>query len=138
MRRRSWIWLALAALAGCSSEAASDGTEGAAAIAMSASGTLRINARTVDGEAPIRGDNPFDIEILRADDDVGIEGLQLTLVPWMPAMGHGTSVRPRVTEVGDGHYRADDVYLFMPGLWELRISMMGSIQDNAAPRFQIY
>jgi hypothetical protein len=135
---RRWIGLALVALAGCSSETSSDGTEGAAAIATSASGMLRINAKTVDGEAPVRGDNPFDIEILRVEDEIGIQGLQLTVTPWMPAMGHGTSVRSTVTEAGDGHYRADDVYLFMPGLWELRISIMGSIQDNAAPRFQIY
>jgi hypothetical protein len=135
---RRWIGLALVALVGCSSETSSDGTERAAAIATSASGLLRINARTVDGEAPVRGENPFDIEILRAHDEVGIEGLELTVTPWMPAMGHGTSVRSMVTEVGAGHYRADDVYLFMPGLWELRISIMGSIHDDAAPRFQIY
>jgi hypothetical protein len=134
--RSTWRLLALLALAGCASEALSDDAPGAAE-AMSTSGLLRVNAQTLDGEAPARGANPFDIEIIRVDDGAAVGGLSLTLTPWMPAMGHGTSVRSTVTEVGLGRYRADNVYFFMPGLWELRISISGSVRDDAAPRFQI-
>jgi hypothetical protein len=136
LERSTWRLLALASLTGCASEALLDGTPGAA-DATSSSGLLRVSAETLDGETPVRGANSFDIEVVRLDDGVGQEGLSLTLTPWMPAMGHGTSARPTVTEVDAGHYRADNVYLFMPGLWELRISIEGSVRDDAAPRFQI-
>src|SRR5262245_27731366 len=125
-------------LMGCASESLPEESgEEALAVATSMSGLLQVNARTLDGKAPARGANGFDLEVIQAGDDTALSGLTLTLTPWMPAMGHGTSVRPTVTEVGDGHYHADDVYLFMPGLWELRIAIDGSIQDDAAPRFQI-
>lgn len=140
MRERStWAWFAGIALLGCGSQAHSE--DGAATesemIVTSTSGLLRVSARTLDDEPPVRGANPFDIEVIRADDGAAMDGLSLTVTPWMPAMGHGTSVRPTVTAIGDGGYRADNVFLFMPGLWELRVSITGSVQDDAAPRFQI-
>lgn len=130
-----WFAAALAALLGCGADAAPPGV--AMASAASASGLLTVSARTLDGQPPTRGANPFDIEVVRADDGAPLEGLELTLTPWMPAMGHGTSARPTVSELGAGHYLAENVYLFMPGLWELRVSLTGSLTDDAAPRFQI-
>lgn len=140
--RSKWVHISFVAAflssVGCASEALpEDSGEEALAIATSMSGLLQVNARTLDGKAPARGANGFDLEIIQTGDDTALAGLTLTLTPWMPAMGHGTSVRPTVTEAGDGHYRAEDVYLFMPGLWELRISIDGTIEDDAAPRFQI-
>jgi hypothetical protein len=96
-----------------------------------------VRAETLDGEAPVRGENRFDLEIVQTDTGAAVEGLSLAVTPWMPAMGHGTSVRPSVSDVGGGHYQIDGVYLFMPGLWELRIAITGSIRDDAAPRFEI-
>jgi hypothetical protein len=107
------------------------------AVATSASGALLIEARTPDGEPPGRGVNAFDIGVVRTDTGESFDGLDLSLTPWMPAMGHGTVVRPVVAALGGGHYRADNVYLFMPGLWELRLSITGPLEDDAAPRFQI-
>ena len=105
--------------------------------AISASGMLQVQARSLDGNPPIRGRNTLAFDVSGIDGGASVEGLELTLTPWMPAMGHGTSIRPAVTDIGGGHYRADNVVLFMPGLWELRVSIAGSLQDYAAPRFEI-
>ena len=131
-----WFAVALAAaLLGCASDATS--ADVSMATATSTSGLLTVSARTLDAQPPARGANSFDIEVVRTSDGAPPDGLELTLLPWMPAMGHGTSARPIVSEVGAGHYLAENVYLFMPGLWELRVSLTGSVQDDAAPSFQI-
>jgi hypothetical protein len=125
----------LGPLLGCASDASSGDVS--MATATSASGLLTVSARTLDDQPPARGESAFDIEVVRASDASPLEGLELTLTPWMPAMGHGTSTRPIVSELGAGHYLAESVYLFMPGRWELRVSLSGSVQDDAAPSFQI-
>jgi hypothetical protein len=64
-------------------------------------------------------------------------GLSLDVLPWMPAMGHGASLKPTVMESPGGVYVVDDVDFFMAGTWELRTSFSGSLVDYAAPSFQI-
>jgi hypothetical protein len=64
-------------------------------------------------------------------------GLALTVVPWMPAHGHGTSVNPTVTETAPGTFVAMPLYLFMPGSWELRLTISGSVDDTAKAAFEI-
>jgi hypothetical protein len=85
----------------------------------------------------MRGANAFDVEVRRISDGAALDGLELTITPWMPVMGHGTSARPVVSDIGSGHYLAENIYLFMPGLWELRISLSGPLRDDAAPSFEI-
>lgn len=51
---------------------------------------------------------------------------------FMPRHGHGTSVVPVVTPMGDG-YSISPLYLFMPGLWRVTITAtVGSDTDSAA------
>src|SRR4051812_34550275 len=64
-------------------------------------------------------------------------GLALAVVPWMPAHGHGTSVNPTVMETAPGVFVATPLYLFMPGSWELRMTVSGSIDDTAKAAFEI-
>jgi hypothetical protein len=135
LERSIGLAIASASLLGCASDSLS--SDAAVATVTSASGLLTVTARTLDERPPSRGANPFDIEIARVDDGTAVEGLELTVVPWMPAMGHGASARPVVSDAGAGHYLAENVHLFMPGLWELRVSLSGPIRDDAAPRFQV-
>jgi hypothetical protein len=67
----------------------------------------------------------------------GVSGLDVTVVPWMPAHGHGTSVDPTVTETAPGTFVAAPLYLFMPGSWELRMTITGSVDDTAKAAFEI-
>jgi hypothetical protein len=52
-----------------------------------------------------------------------VDGLDLSLEPWMPTMGHGSSTTPQITPQGEGTYVASDVVLVMPGTWQLRTSL---------------
>jgi hypothetical protein len=66
-----------------------------------------------------------------------VSGLDLSVVPWMPAHGHGTSVNPTVTETAPGVFVATPLYLFMPGSWELRMTIGGTVDDTAKASFEI-
>jgi hypothetical protein len=67
-----------------------------------------------------------------------VDGLTLQVTPWMPAMGHGTSVDPTVSVQGQGIYLVQDIYFYMPGQWELRTDLLHDAStDHVAPTFQI-
>ena len=125
----------LALLAACGDSIVPATTFSAAPLlhVESLSGALLIAVHTAP-QPPQRGviAARFDIQ-----DQHGapVPGLDLKVVPWMPEHGHGASVTPIVTELGDGSYLATDVYLAMPGLWQLRLSTSGG--DSAEPSFQI-
>jgi len=59
-----------------------------------------------------------------------LDDMTLTVVPWMAAHAHGTSVVPVVTPQGGGRYVVTEVQLFMPGSWQLRID---TGTDRVAP-----
>ena len=61
----------------------------------------------------------------------------LTVVPWMPAMGHGTSSLPKVTEIAAGVYEATDVVFSMAGRWELRNHIEAPADANFTVSFTI-
>jgi len=64
------------------------------------------------------------IEIVVTDEQTKpVDGLTISLVPWMPAMGHGTSATPQIGPQGSGRYVASDVALIMPGEWQLRAAL---------------
>jgi len=49
-----------------------------------------------------------------------LEGATVRLSPWMPAHGHGSKDVDAV-ERAPGVYVAQDVWLNMPGIWDLRV-----------------
>jgi hypothetical protein len=102
----------------------------------SESGALRVAAHTLGG-APQRGTNEVELTIKSAGDGGTLDGLTIAVKPWMPAMGHGTSVVPSVTAEGTGKYLVTNLDLFMPGHWELRTTISGPVSDYAAPAFDI-
>ncbi|MFU8803046.1 MAG: FixH family protein, partial [Bradymonadaceae bacterium] len=78
---------------------------------------------------PVTGDNTLVLLVESTEHDV--EGLTITLEPWMPAHGHGSNTTPTVTEEGDGKYRVDDVVYTMPGVWQARIGIQGDdVEDT--------
>ena len=46
-----------------------------------------------------------------------------TVVPWMPDHGHGASIVPSVTGMGNGVYAVANVDLFMAGVWTVTFHM---------------
>lgn len=125
---------ALLVLTACSS-ASSGSTENFPADAYTTgatdSGKYKVEIRTSPAQPPSPGTLSVDLAVFDATTNAPVEGLGLDVVPWMPAMGHGTSVTPNVTEKGGGHYVADNVSLFMQGDWQLRLTLTKTADDHA-------
>ena len=99
------------------------------------SGGLQVEIRT-SPQPLIRGADAVQYTITDANHQPS-SGLQLQVVPWMPDMGHGSSVVPTVAEQGGGVYLVSCVDLAMPGTWQLRTTFSGPVSDSATPAFQI-
>ncbi len=81
-------------------------------------------------QPPTRG---LDSAVLTVTDPSGkpVAGLTVGLTPYMPAMGHGGSVQPTVTDKGNGVYDITNLYLYMPGEWQLIFQFSGPVTDSA-------
>ena len=99
-------------------------------------GALAIEIRTSPEQPPGRGISSVEYTITdqggRPRDD-----LELSVVPWMPAMGHGASTKPTIEAKGEGRYVVSGVSMFMPGRWELRTAISGALQDRTTLALQI-
>jgi hypothetical protein len=136
---RTWLAAAfLCIITACSGGSpASSGTFPAEAYttATSDTGALAVDVRT-SPQPPARGTNSVQLTITQVSDGTPVDGLILDVVPWMPAMGHGTST-PTVTPMGGGIYLVTEVYTYMPGVWALQTSITGAMTDYAAPQLTV-
>ncbi|RKG80210.1 hypothetical protein D7W79_08545 [Corallococcus exercitus] len=98
--------------------------------AASASGRLRVEVLSAM-PALRRGVQTFQVRVTDAGSGKPVPGVVLTVQPWMPAMGHGISEVPRVTAREPGTFEVSDADLFMPGVWELRFTLKGTVEDTA-------
>lgn len=71
---------------------------------------------------PVKGANVWRLSLTNGSGDP-VPGARVSVVPFMPDHGHGTSRQPVVTDLGGGEYQVDPVYLFMPGLWEVTVEV---------------
>ncbi len=89
---------------------------------------------SADPAPPLRGNNSWVVQVLDAQGQ-SVSGATLTVTPFMPEHGHGSSVTPTVTAGSDG-YHVTPLYLFMPGLWRVTIAATaGATSDSAAFTF---
>jgi hypothetical protein len=95
----------------------------------SASGQLRVDVRW-SPQPPSVGTAAAELAIADAS-GAPVTGLGLAGILWMPAHGHGASVQPSLTEDAPGVFIATPLHFFMPGAWELRLTMSGSFDDTA-------
>lgn len=148
-----WCSLALAPFA-CGSAPAPAGFGAQPYVTvMSQTKHFSVAVRT-DPQPPTRGDQSVEFTIADATTGAAETGLALNVVPWMPVMGHGTSVVPSVAEPSPGVYRIANVDLFMAGLWALKTTIsapadrsdsgadaapaaVGVLGDYVEPSFQI-
>jgi len=85
---------------------------------------------------PDEGDNTWSLHI--ADGEAGVEGLALTVTPWMPDHDHGTPIAAVATEAAGGDYTVAPINLWLPGLWEVTVEGSdGASTDSAAFAFCI-
>ncbi len=138
MRITKQLTLTLVALAtGCAASPASPGGEPplvAVDDVVSQGGGYDMTM-LAHGTTPTRGNQSMQL-IVTTTAGAAVDGLTIDVVPWMPAMGHGTSLVPQVTALGSGVYEVDDLDLFMAGLWQLRTTF-GQPADDAAPEVEV-
>ena len=147
MRVRSLL-LAATVLAGCSGTSSGGSNVGAAGAAGSTSttgacaddmraqsyspgmevtgakGVYRARLSAIDPAPAIKGTNAWTVEILDAS-GAPVDGATVTVKPFMPDHGHGSSIVPVVTAKTGGVYAIDSLVLFMPGLWQTTITVTG-------------
>jgi hypothetical protein len=121
------LLLATPLAAGCSSSApvssAPENFAGPPLASMpSRAGEYEVAIRTSPA-VPSQGEQSVEYTITDSASGQPASGLSLAVVPWMPAMGHGTSVVPAVAETSQGVYVATPVDWFMPGQWVLRTTI---------------
>lgn len=97
----------------------------------SGSGVLALAVRT-SPQPPVLGLDDAQFTITRADDGSPVDGLTITVTPWMPAMNHGTSIVPTVTAQGGGRYLVTNLDLYMEGYWQLRTSIAGPAPGSSS------
>ena len=143
MSRVRTLLVVLVALAlGCSS-VDPEGADGASSFPAAPlttlateAGALDLAVRTSPSQPPARGVNRVEYTVTDAS-GAPVTGLAVDVEPWMPAMGHGASVKPSFEEQGQGRYVAREVDLFMPGRWELRTTLSGPVSDRATIVFDV-
>jgi hypothetical protein len=128
-------------LAGCGSDRAEVSSpplsfSGPAAQTLtSSSGQLSIGIRW-SPDVPIKGSDAAELTFRDAAGDL-VDGLAVSMVPWMPAHGHGTSIDPIMMSSSPGVQIATPLYLFMSGEWQLRMTITGALDDSAVATAEI-
>ena len=109
-----------------------DGAEpfvaGMSATTSESGATVAITA--ADPTPPDVGDNSWTLAI--SDASGPVEGLTVTVTPWMPLHGHGlTPADYAAADEGGGAYAVAPFDLIMPGLWEFRVRLGDAGADEA-------
>ncbi len=91
-------------------------------------GRLKLVLESSDPAPPIKGNNNWVLKVLDAA-GAPVTGATLMVVPKMPDHGHGTSIVPTITPMGDA-YQIGNVNLFMAGLWEVTISVSAAMSSD--------
>ena len=107
-----------------------------------ANGQLDFKMMSVSPAPPARNDNTWIVQIDAMASGVAgapMDGLSLTVSPFMPAHQHGSPKPVVVTPTGNpGEYQLSPVFLWMPGVWQTTIqATQGSTSDSAVYTFCI-
>lgn len=93
-------------------------------VKPSKGGLYTMSLVSADESPPIIGVNTWQMQLADADGDP-LDGMNVTVKPWMPDMGHGTSVVPRFNADGSGAYTVTPLYFFMAGFWTTTFTIAG-------------
>jgi hypothetical protein len=118
-------------IAACTSSGA--GADSFPSSFMSDQGKLKIELSSQPEQPPYAGNGSLELVLTDAKTGEPVDGENITLVPFMPTMGHGTDTIPVMQAMKDGHYVFTNVNLYMPGEWQLRFQFSGPVDDSAAP-----
>ena len=110
-----------------------DGRGDTFAQAMSKSdGNITVSIVDADPAPPARYSNTWMIEVRDADGP--LTGADVSAAPDMPDHGHGAQA-VQVTPQTDGKFELKPLNLFMPGYWEIPITVTLQDQSQASVTF---
>ncbi|HMI93092.1 MAG TPA: FixH family protein [Polyangiales bacterium] len=90
----------------------------------------------LDSAAPKVGDHDAELALVDGQGD-RVSGAEVEITPFMPAHGHGAA-KVAATEIAPGRYVAEQLSLFMPGLWELRVRVVeGDAEGRLSATFEV-
>jgi hypothetical protein len=90
-----------------------------------------------DPAPPAKGMNTWQLTIKDASGAL-VDEAAITVKPFMPDHGHGTSIAATITPASAGTYTVAPVYLFMAGLWQVTFTATkGATTDSAVFSFCI-
>lgn len=72
---------------------------------------------------PVKGNNTWSVEIDDGTSGAPLDGLVVSVSPWMPDHGHGTEPVVVTPMGGSGRYSLMPVYLYMSGLWQVQFGI---------------
>jgi hypothetical protein len=101
------------------------------------SGPAGYTVTLVDAQPapPARGNNAWRIRVLKPN-RTPARGANLSVDTWMPDHGHGSPITASVTAgAAAGEYVLDPVSLFMPGTWEVTITIRSGATEVDAVTF---
>jgi protein SCO1 len=92
---------------------------------------------STSGKGLQNGVNSLDI-IVRDKSGKSAEGAEITVTPWLPAMGQGVWEKSVVTVQGAGKYHVQNIVTTLNGRWELKIDIRkGAVKDRAVFSFDV-
>ncbi|MEO7112148.1 MAG: FixH family protein [Polyangiaceae bacterium] len=128
----------LLAASACSSSSASDAADSGAPVALcatdsraqtftagmaepGASGTYSVKLASINPNPVFKGNNAWTIQVVDKS-GAPVSGATITVKPFMPDHGHGSSITPQVAAGADpGTYDVTLLNLFMPGIWTVTV-----------------
>jgi hypothetical protein len=94
--------------------------------------TFTDAAGNVLTEPPAKGLNVWTIEADSAATGAPVDGLTISISPYMPDHKHGTTAAG-VTPAGAGTYTIAPLNLYMSGYWEITVDLKDPAADGGAP-----
>lgn len=85
---------------------------------------LRVTFLCADPDPPGVGSDSFTVAVTDGQGKPQ-PGLPLSVSLWMPQHCHGVQTQPVLTDNGDGTYSVANVYLYMPGVWQVTFALDG-------------
>jgi YtkA-like protein len=81
---------------------------------------------------PATGNTTWKLKIVDATGQPVKDATMTNIKTWMPQHSHPSTALPVPTNNGDGTYTIDNLYLYMPGVWQVTFNITtGSTTDSA-------
>jgi hypothetical protein len=94
---------------------------------MSSAGVFAVELLSSSPGPPVKGQNTWAIKVAEVATGTALDGLDVSVTPRMPDHpSHGT--RPVVvTPAVGGTYTLEPVYLYMSGVWDVTMTIVGAM-----------